>query len=128
MSTPTPQRFGDLQHTPTGQNEQSEPKQPDLFDHAEDTRREAYEHSLKTARQRRDAVELAVAESGRKGLTDWDISQTVPMPYSSVQRPRGELVAAGRLRKTKRRRKTGNGGTAAVYVSALLAEGRHDGT
>lgn len=123
MSTPTPQRFGDLQHTAPRHCEQSRPRQPDLFDHAEDTRRLAYESAHRTARQRRDAIELVVAGAGTAGLTDWEISQELRVPYSSVQGPRQQLVAAGRLRKTKCRRKTGNGGMAAVYVSALVDDG-----
>lgn len=127
MSTPTPSRFGDLQHTPTGQSEQSQRQQPDLFEYAEDTRRLAYDSARTTARQRRDAIELAVAGTGYGGLTDWEISQALGVPYSSVQGPRQQLVAAGRLRKTKQRRRTGNGGLAAVFVSGLLREDRNHG-
>lgn len=106
--------------------------QPSLFDQAVetsvvdastvDTRAMAYTAAMKHARPRRDAIELAIAAEGSHGLIAWEIAELLRIPYTSVQRPLGELVALGRIRKTDRTRPTGHGSPAAVYVSALLAE------
>jgi hypothetical protein len=106
------------------------PRDVDLFDYADATfrtRKTAHEKAKPKKRRYRDAIELAVAAAGTDGMTAYELHVALSIPYSSVQSPMIDLVDLGRLRRTDRTRTTGYGGQAAVYVSALIREGRDNG-
>jgi hypothetical protein len=125
MSTPTPSRFGDLQHKTTGQREQSRTQQPDLFDygqHAARTRATAAADARPKQPRRRDAIELHVASCGQHGATRQEIADALSMLIQSVCSPVSELLKEGRLRETERTRLTPSGKPAAVIVSGLIGD------
>lgn len=125
MSTPTPQRFGDLQHTAPRHREQSRSEQRDLFDygqHAARTRAIAAADARPKQPRRRDAIELHVASCGRHGATRQEIADALSMLIQSVCSPVSELLKAGRLRETERTRMTPTGKPAAVIVSGLISD------
>jgi hypothetical protein len=67
----------------------------------------------------REAELLEAVKARREiGATDWEIHNILGCPYTSVQRPRGNLVAAGLLVKTEKRRLTAFGRKAIVWVAA----------
>ena len=66
---------------------------------------------------RTGVVEALIRSQGERGATDWEIHEALSCPYSSVQRPRGDLVASGAIRDSGLRRRTGYGRNAIVWIA-----------
>ena len=67
---------------------------------------------------RTGVVEALIRSQGERGATDWEIHESLSCPYSSVQRPRGDLVVAGVVKDSGLRRRTGYGRSAIVWVAS----------
>ena len=83
---------------------------------APDTEREqAYEVEPRTGTARRAVLEVFI-ERGAKGATDYELRHITGQHNGGPQARRHELKKGGWIEDSGRRRPTGHGGTAAVWV------------
>jgi len=97
-----------------------------LCDHggaAARTRAAAARDAMRSARTRRDAVELAVASAGRDGMTRHEVADAIGCPVHGLCRAVIDLRESGRIIETERTRLSPYGRPAAVLVSGLLSDG-----
>lgn len=98
--------------------------QPELFDtgqNAKETRALAAKASQAGTVRRRDAILQFVIRCGWHGATRIEISRGIDAEINFVTRPVLDLIEAGELVETARRRKTPSGCTAAVIVARAYA-------
>ncbi|TWU18024.1 hypothetical protein [Allorhodopirellula heiligendammensis] len=82
-----------------------------------DSRDATYYENLEDMPERRRAVYLRVLATGHGGMTLDELSVAMDRPPNAISGRVTELVAAGRLIRTERKRPTRSGGSACVLVS-----------
>lgn len=79
------------------------------------------------AAQQRQTVLVVIAQAGARGATDAEIEAASGLRAQSVSPRRGELVKAGQVVDSGRRRRTPRGRSAAVWVTVEHAPRRGEG-
>lgn len=103
----------------------SDAVQRDLIDHgchAGRTRAAAAASAAGGSRKRREAAELAIAGAGRHGMTRHEAAAAVGCPVHAITAAVLQLLTAGRIIETSRKRLSPYGKPAAVLVSAILRD------